>query len=172
MDNIYNIKYIDASYLKNFVEKDKLTKTRLIQHDAYGYVKKNKDNILISFIKEVDNDENVLTLIIPDVAVKSKSLVSNFNIVDNIKIGLFVEIEWRDIVFTPDKFRDDCSVMVTSGILYRIELDHIVIEKPETIRRYPKSNKRHPEENPSFYIIPKAFINSIKIKDDRKNSKK
>ncbi len=43
MDKIYNIKYVDAyhTYAKN------INKTKLLLHEARGYVKKNKDDIII-----------------------------------------------------------------------------------------------------------------------------
>lgn len=48
MNKIYNVKYVDASYSfsKNFKDSG------LSVHEAYGYVEKNGNNIIITFIKK------------------------------------------------------------------------------------------------------------------------
>lgn len=162
MDKIYNIKYVDAYYL--YVKN--IGQTKLSLHEAYGYVKKNNNNIIIAFIKERfahKREEVALGLVIPDTALISTKNVTNNKILANFKIGTFVTVTWRDIViFDSSDLRDKCPIMYTEGILYKIKKDHIVLKNPETIRTYPNSIKNHPKKKPNYYIIPITFIDDIK----------
>ena len=168
MDNIYNIKYIDAYYVDRNDSFDELKESKLHLHEVYGYLEKNKSNIIITFIKEVcedscKNNEFVKGIIIPDTAIYSVSLETNLDIAKNFSIGSNIKVEWRDIVFVSNQKRNDCSIMNTQGILYKVEKDHLVIKEPQTLRSYPEPKKKHPDDSdPAFYVIPKAFINSIK----------
>lgn len=163
MDKIYNIKYVDAyySYAKNIDE------TKLVVHEAWGYMKKNGDNIVITFIKwkrTHGKEEVALGLVIPDTALISKKDTFDKKILENFEIGMSVVVTWRDVViFDFADSRNDCPVMYTEGILLKIENDHIVLKDPETIRTYPTPVKNHPTEKPNFYIIPISFIMKIEV---------
>ncbi|OGD68846.1 hypothetical protein A2996_02305 [Candidatus Campbellbacteria bacterium RIFCSPLOWO2_01_FULL_34_15] len=170
MNEIYNIKYVDAFYIdSSYGINKKLGKTKLFTHEAYGYVQKNKDNIVITFIKEKTasleriNKKNDLVkgLIIPDTAILSESLKFKTDAIEKISLRSYISVVWRDVVFVSNEPRYDCSLMYTEGFLFRVEKDHIVIKNPETIRTYPKPIKNHPSEKPLFYIIPKSFIKEI-----------
>lgn len=163
MNKIYNIKYVDAyhTYTK------KIGQTKLYQHKAYGYIKKNSNNIIIAFIKRKlahKKEEAALGLVIPDTALISKKNNINDKKLEDFKIGMSVAIIWRDLViFDSADLRSDCPIMYTEGVLFRINQDHIVLKNPETIRTYPAPIKNHPIKKPNFYIIPISFITNITI---------
>jgi len=161
MSKIYNIKFVDAYY--TFAKK--VGKTKLSFHEAYGYIKKNGNNIIVVFIKKIliyGKNEIVLGLVIPSTALISKKNNAKNKLLTNHKIGDAVAITWRDIViFDSGNLRNNCSIMYTKGILFKINRDHIVLKNPETIRIYPAPIKNHPTKKPSFYIIPISFITKI-----------
>lgn len=169
MDKICSIKYVDAyySYEKNIGE------TKLSFFEAHGYVERDENDIVISFIKErglpfskiINEKRNIIKgLVIPAKALIS--VVSNYstNILSNIHEGSMVEVTWRDIVYIANLPRYDCSTMYTEGSLLRIEKDHIILKNPETIRTYPTPVKNHPGGgHPTYLIIPISFINNIEL---------
>lgn len=161
MNQFYNIKYIDAYYSNN----KEVGNTKLFLHEAWGYVKKNDNNIIISFIKtkyQNKKDEIKLGLVIPDTALISKNNNINKEIITNLNIGNSIAVTWRDIVFFDyNNPRNSCSIMYTEGILFKTEKDHVVIKSPETIRIYPNHIKNHPEKKPNYYVIPISFITDI-----------
>jgi len=169
MDKIYNIKYVDAyySYEKN------ITQTKLSLFEAYGYVEKNADNLVIIFIKKLgiknektikENEDIIKGLVIPYTALVSAVRTFKTNILKNLAEGSSVTVKWRDLVFVANLPRYDCSTMYTEGILFKIASDHIVLKNPKTIRIYPYPVKNHPEsEIPSYLIIPISFITNITI---------
>lgn len=163
MNKVFNIKYIDACYI--FTKK--ISQTKLFLHEAYGYVKKNGNNIIIVFIKrKLDHGQEkvALGLVIPDTALVSKKDIFDKNILTNLKIGMSIAVTWRDIVvFDYDDSRNDCSIMYTEGILFKIEKDHIVLKNPETVRVYPSPIRNHPLKKPDYYIVPTSLITDIKI---------
>lgn len=161
MDKIYNIKYVDASYTYT----KSIDHTKLFVHEAYGYMKRNNDNIIITFIKKKlinGTEETAKGLVIPDTALISKKNTLSNNILLSFKTGKSLAVTWKDIViFDSGDLRNDCPIMYTEGILYRIEKDHIVLKDPETIRIYPNPIKNHPVKKPNFYTIPKSLIIEI-----------
>ncbi|MFA6270451.1 MAG: hypothetical protein WC657_04565 [Candidatus Paceibacterota bacterium] len=161
-NEVYNIKYVDASY--SYAKK--IDKTELSLHEAYGYVNKSDNNIIITFIKKKlpkGQEESALGLVIPDTALLSYK-DDNAKILADFKIGMSVAVTWRDIViFESSNLRKDCSTMYTEGFLFKIEKDHIVLKNPETIRTYPTPIKNHPINKPSYCTIPVSFIISITI---------
>ncbi len=163
MGKIYNIKYVDAYYLYS----KEVDNTKLSLHEAFGYVKKNGNNIIITFIKKRDSDEEkdtILGLAIPDTALISKENIVNKNIFVDFKIGMSVSVKWRDpVIFDKSNLRNDCPIMYTEGILFKIEKDYFVLKNPETIRIYPTPIKNHPVKKPNYYIIPTSLIVDMTI---------
>lgn len=166
MEEICKIKYIDAYYLF----EEKVGETKLSPHEAFGYVKKNGDNIIITFIKNVsasgrqdgtDDSFIVKGLVIPDSALLSVSKDFKITIPSNLKESSRVAVTWRDVVYVGNAERGDCSTMYSEGILHSVCDDHIVLRDPETIRTYPAPAVNHPDGKPTYYIIPKAFITDI-----------
>lgn len=162
MDKIYNIKYVDAYhiYAKN------ISQTKLSLHEAHGYMKRNGNNIIIAFIKKRlahGKEEVALGLVIPNNALFR--FKNNFkNKVLGLDIGVPVSVIWRDVViFDSGDLRNDCPIMYTEGILFKVEKDRIVLKNPETICIYPKPIRNHPIKKPSYYIIPISFITDITI---------
>lgn len=168
MDKIYNIKYTDAFY----VDSKNIGQTKLHVYETYGYLKKNEENIIVVFIKEYKTNikeiENkklkiIKGLIIPDTALISLRNKFKSNKLKNLKIGSYITVTWRDVVYVANLPRYDCGIMYTEGILFRIEEDHIVIKDPETICIYPLPIENHPIKKPNYYIIPLSFIVDFKI---------
>lgn len=163
MSKIYNIKFVDAYY--TFAKK--VDQTKLSLHEAYGYVKKNGNNIIIVFIRKIlthRKNEVALGLVIPDSALISKKSKAKNKILANHKIGDTVAITWRDIViFDSENLRNDCSIMYTEGVLFRINKDHIVLKSPETIRVYPSPIRNHPINKPDYCTIPISFVVNITV---------
>ncbi|VAW25290.1 hypothetical protein MNBD_BACTEROID04-1997 [hydrothermal vent metagenome] len=169
MDKIYNIKYVDAyySYAKN------INKTKLLLHEAYGYIEKNNNNIVIVFLKEsgvgvettIKEKKNIIKgLIIPDTALVSVSSIrDNLDVLNDLIEGMFLSVTWRDVVYVANRPRYDCSIMRTEGVLCKIESDHIVIKNPKTIRTYPLPRKNYPTKKPNYYIIPISFVSDVSI---------
>ena len=163
IDKIYNIRYVDAYYIyaKN------TSQTKLSLHEAYGYIRRNGNNIIIAFIKKKltnEQEEVALGLVIPDTALISKKNTDKNKILANFKTGISVAVTWRDIViFDSGNLRDNCPIMYTEGILLKIEKDHVVLKNPETVRTYPDPIKNHPKKKPNYYIIPTSFITDIVI---------
>ncbi|TSC55092.1 MAG: hypothetical protein LiPW30_558 [Parcubacteria group bacterium LiPW_30] len=170
MDKIYNIKYVDASYSY----EESINQTKLDLFEAYGYVEKNKNNIVITFIKKHgiseekqnhDKEVNIINgLVIPDTSLASISSAYKTNILDNIKINYAVSVTWRDVVHVENLPRYDCSVMYTEGILVKIESDYVILKDPKTIRTYPTPVKNHPGSGlPTYLVIPISFITDIEV---------
>lgn len=169
MDKIYNIKYVDASYS---YEK-KIKQTKLDLYEAYGYVKKNKNNIIIIFIKKrkigvgkiINRKESVpMGLVIPDTALILTSRVYKNEIMKNVSINSSISVTWRDVVHVENLPRYDCSIMYTEGILVKIESDYVVLKDPKTIRTYPTPVKNHPGSGlPTCLVIPISFITDIEV---------
>lgn len=171
-DQVYSIKYIDAYYvyLKNIKKTDY---TSFLPHEAYGYMERNGDNIIIIFIKKrgtsvkkliKEKGKIVKGLVIPDTSLITTSKnKKNNDVLKNVTINSPVSVTWRDIVYVANMAVHDCSIMYTEGILIRIENDHIVLKTPETICVDPAPVKNHPMEKPNYYIIPTSFIKNISV---------
>ncbi len=169
MDKIYNIKYVDASY--SYEESIKQTKLDL--YEAYGYVKNNKNNIIIIFIKKrkigvgkiINRKESVpMGLVIPDTALILTSRVYKNEIMKNVSINSSISVTWRDVVHVENLPRYDCPVMYTEGILIKTDRDYIILKDPKTIRVHPRPIKNHPGSGlPTYLVIPISFITEIAV---------
>ena len=163
MDKTYHIEYVDAYYIytKN------IGQTKLSLFESYGYIKINVDNIIVAFVKrKISNGKEEVGwgLVIPNTALFSMKDTINKEILKNLKTGMSVAVTWRDVVaFDYGSQRKDCPIMYTEGILVRIKSDHIVLKDPETIGIYPGSIRNHPQEKPTFYIIPISLITDVVI---------
>lgn len=79
-----------------------------------------------------------------------------------ISKGQKVKIKWTDAsVFSPSRKDVVLSNMETVGFVEKNEIDYLIIKDPETINLL--TNKKHPEQNPTFYFIPKGMIEDIDI---------
>lgn len=71
-----------------------------------------------------------------------------------------VKIIWDDIkVFSSKNKNIEISVMETIGFVEAEYDDYILVKDPITINT--KTGKKHPEKNPTFYLIPKNLIEKI-----------
>ena len=164
MKNIFCIQYVDAYY----VYSEKRDQTFLKPHRAYGYVVPDPVSTIILFTIEKDKkykkgEEIYEGLIIPTKALKPyqlKKFIALEKEIQNCR-GAHSAVIWLDVVHVGGLARSECAQMYTEGVLHRIEKDHIVIKNPETIRVYPAPVRNHPEKKPTFYIIPKSFIEKI-----------
>jgi len=169
MDNICNIKYVDAYY-----SYDKhLKETKLSVFEAHGYVEKNKNDIIVVFIKEKnvsvksmikEKKKMPMGLVIPDTALIAVSGTNNnLDAINDLTEGVFLSVTWNDIVFVANVARYECAVIYTEGVLYKIKNDHIVIKDPETIHTHPFPVKNHPIKAPNYYIIPTSLISDVSV---------
>lgn len=182
MEKIYNIDYVDAHYSyepdlytkEYYTHKEdlKVKSTSVHFFNAYGYVEKCGDDIVIAFIKKkgiplretiAGGKEIVDGLVIPESSLVSKANLYDRNILKEVKTSSRVAVIWHDPTYIRRLSGYDCSVMYTEGTLYKIEKDHIVLKDTETIRTYPMPVKNHPAGKPMWYIIPTSFIKDIEV---------
>lgn len=168
MNDIYNIKYIDAYYLYD----KECPKTELSIHEAYGYLQEYNGSLILEFIKNIKSESGIKSndhksdilkgLIIPEKSVFSVSQVFKILELENMKINSKVSIKWSDVVYIANQPIRECSIMETVGIIEKIGNDHLVIKDPDTKRIYPLPDKKHPDHKPTYYVIPKSLIIEIK----------
>lgn len=168
MDTAYKIKYVDASYSY----EEKIKQEGLDTCEAYGYVEKNGDNIIISFIKKMEVTNNLVAskekivdgLVIPDTSLISRIESYKTNILNNMEIGLSVSVTWRDVIHVANLSIYECPTMYTEGTLFEIEKDYIILRNPKTLRINPEPIENHPGGGlPTYLVIPVAFISSTEI---------
>lgn len=170
MDKIYNIKYVDAYYAYT---KD-LEETHLPLHEAYGYVEKNGNNVVIIFIKKRGADSRrvmgnkdpiVKGLIVPDAALILAAKTSRIDTLKGIAMGASVAVVWRDVISVANMPIYECSIMYTKGVLHKVEKDHIVLRDPKTVRTSPAPVRNHPKDggHPTYLMVPTSFITDIAI---------
>jgi hypothetical protein len=166
MEKIYKIKYVDASYSY----EEKINQEGLDNCEAYGYVERNGNNIIVSFLKKVGVADSLMKskekiadgLVIPDTALISRIRLHKTEILNNMEIGLSVSVTWRDVIHVANLPIYECSTMYTEGILFEIEKDYIVLKNPKTLRVKPEPRKNHPGSGlPTYLVIPVAFISNI-----------
>lgn len=182
MNTVRHIFYVDAhySYEPDLLTKEyythkedlKVESTSVHFFDAYGYVEKHGDNIVVAFIKKKgaspkdtirSNEKIIKGIIIPDTALLSKARTCSHDVLKGAKKGSRVAVTWRDIVYVANLPRYDCAIMYTEGILYKIEKDHIVLKDTETIRVHPMPVINHPAGKPLWYTIPISFIKDVEV---------
>lgn len=168
MEKIYNIKYVDAYY----TYAKSIGKIKLSHHEAYGYVEKNADSLIIFFIKRrgssskktIGKKENIVKgLVIPDKALVSVADTYKTDILKNVKEGMSVAIMWRDMVYVANVSRYDCAIMYTEGVLVKAGGNYFVLKDPETIRIHPKPVENHPVKKPRYYIIPTSLVTEVTV---------
>ena len=168
MDTVYNVKYVDAHY--TYISN--IDATRLPSQEAYGYVEKSGNSIIICFIKKkgthvselIRNKETMIKgLIIPDTALSSVARDYPINrLLKSVETGMSVTVAWRDVRYIANLPIYECAVMQTVGELFRVEKDHIVIRDPKTVRTYPEPSVEHPQgARPTYLLVPNAFIKSV-----------
>lgn len=169
MKNFSHIYYTDAYYILE--EPDRLI-TKLPKNEAFGYITKAKNNnIILHFIKRadgIDSKKIIKGLVLPVNSINSENK-KYINELNSLKIKQHVSITWNDVVFVENEVREECSIMYTEGILFKNELDHIVIKDPETVRTHPLPIRNHPKVKPLYYVIPKVLINSFEIVNNKKH---
>lgn len=163
MTTFSRIHYTDAYYV---LEDQKDLVTKLPKNEAFGYITKETSNcIVVHFIKKVE-DTNPLKitkgLILPIGSI-SRQTTASIKELDTIKPEQYISITWNDIVFVSNDTKNECSIMYTEGIVFKNNIDHIVIKNPETLRIYPTPIQNHPKVRPLYYIIPKPMITKFEI---------
>jgi hypothetical protein len=75
-----------------------------------------------------------------------------------------LKISWNDTkVFSPRNAEVRISQMQTTGVLEVENKNFYIIRDPKTINT--KTKKKHPEQQPTFYFIPKGMVVKVtKIK--------
>lgn len=161
MDRIAHIKYCDAYYI--FIHD--YQETRLVLHEAYGYVTEKNNTFFLGFIKNnsKNSGEPIRGIIIPKKALVSEVQNPSNQDLFQIPSGTKVSILWQDIVFVANFKREEYSLMETIGIFVGIKNYCVVIKNPKTKKVHPLPEKKHPNEDPTFYIIPMSLVTSVKV---------
>lgn len=74
--------------------------------------------------------------------------------------GRQVKVIWNDTkMFSPKNKNIELSTMETVGILEIEYDDYFLIKDPVTINL--KTRQKHPEKNPTFYLIPRGMIHNV-----------
>ncbi|MEK7501506.1 MAG: hypothetical protein AAB777_02300 [Patescibacteria group bacterium] len=74
--------------------------------------------------------------------------------------GKQIKIIWNDTkMFSPKNKDIELSIMETTGIFESEHDDYFLIKNPVTTNI--KTGKKHPEQIPTFYLIPKGMIQDI-----------
>ena len=154
MKNIYQIKYVDAFYFYN----EECPEIKVKIHDAYGYLTRKKDDLFLEFIKGIgDRDDKIVKgLIIPESALLSEYMKNKNGL--SFRKGSDVNIHWQDVVYVANTVRQQSSVMHSAGIVFKNAKKYVVLKSPETKRVFPQSETFHPQERPTYYVIPKSLI--------------
>lgn len=72
----------------------------------------------------------------------------------------YVRVTWHDAkIYSPKQKTIGISLMETVGIMEKEYDDYILIRSPKTISI--RTQQKHPEKEPEFYLIPKGMIKSI-----------
>jgi hypothetical protein len=169
MNEFQKIEYIDAMYntFDLALDLNYVDNLKLKIHVAYGILSVNEEgDYILEYVKkvnqEIQDNKIVEGLILPKGSLYEEYSDSNFQKNFTSKEGDKVSITWKDIVNVVNLDRRDCSVMETSGVVYRVYNDFILIKNPDTVRTYPLPIQSHPSDKPKFYVIPKSFILSLK----------
>ena len=164
MEKISLVKYTDAYYI---YAKECLP-TKIPLHEAYGYVTKTHDVLLIEFIKlsQAGNQKKENVNIVKGLIIPVQALISNSNhfVINNLNDltqQSKVVITWSDVVYLANVSRKNVSIMRSEGVLEKNENDHIVLSHPKTFRIKPLPKERHPEKDPDYYVIPKSLILTV-----------
>jgi hypothetical protein len=161
MDRIACIKYFDAYYLLIHDYKE----TKLLIHEAHGYLSETNDAFVLEFIKNNSNnsEELIKGLLIPKKALVSQVQNHTNQHLFQIPSGVEVSILWQDIVYVANLKRDELSLMETTGTFVG-QKDHcVVIRNPKTKKIHPLPKEKHPPTDPTFYIIPMSFVTSLRV---------
>lgn len=157
MNQFSKIQYTDAYYI---LEEPDMLQTKLPKNEAFGYVEKNENTIVVHFIikkdsKTLSNSKIVMGLVLPISSIDTQNYLKEL---DDIKENSSVALTWEDAVFLQNDEIRGVSTMYTEGIVVQNNSDHLVIKNPETLRIKPEPVKNHPQVRPVYYVIPKSFI--------------
>jgi hypothetical protein len=77
------------------------------------------------------------------------------------KKGDKVKIIWQDTkMFSPKNKHIELSTMETVGFFENEYDDYLLVKNIET--KNIKTGKKHPKQDPYFYLIPKGMVEKIK----------
>jgi hypothetical protein len=157
MNKFSKIQYTDAYYI---LEEPDVLQTLLPKNEAFGYVEKKENTIVVHFILRKDSNDSlnakmVMGLVLPISSIDTQNYLKEL---DHIQENSLVALTWEDVVFLQNDEIRGVSTMYTEGIVIQNNSDHLVIKNPETLRIKPEPVKNHPQVKPLYYVIPKSFI--------------
>lgn len=157
MNKFLKIQYTDAYFI---LEEPDVLQTLLPKNEAFGYIEKKENTIVVHFILKKDskaspNAKIVMGLVLPISSIDTQNYLKEL---DDIKENSSVALTWEDVVFLQNDEMRELSTMYTEGIVIQNNSDHLVIKNPETLRIKPEPVKNHPQVRPLYYVIPKSFI--------------
>lgn len=75
-------------------------------------------------------------------------------------LNKIVKIKWNDTkMFSPENRDIRLTPMETTGILEAEHEHYLLVKNPTTINLH--NSTKHPEQKPTFYLIPKGMIENI-----------
>lgn len=166
---VYNVRYTDASY--SYAES--LGTVSLPVQEAFGQVRRNGNDIIVSFIwkrgevefAEINKDVNIIKgIVIPGAALLSAQGTNIPDKLKDVEIGMSVAVTWRDVIYVANNPVYESSIMRSKGDVYKVEKDYVVLKDPETMRVSPSPARKHPDRDPRFYVIPSRLIVDIEVK--------
>jgi hypothetical protein len=173
MRTVTKVQYVDAKYITT---PDITSDTTLTLHEAYGYVSRYHNSLLVTFIEEVPPASYsarlyrtvcfwkralvIKGLILPEGALVSRSRVVETGVYTAVAIGSPVTVHWYDVVYLANVPVRDSHTMRTQGVLERVESDRIIVRNPTTVRIQPRPHRPH-AQGATYLIIPIAFIHTF-----------
>lgn len=155
------IEYFDSYFVTDKSSKDIF----MCMNKCYGRVfKRDKINTFISFVdKKVFFifKKSIKGLVIPTGCILGNQENFYIKIYNSFKLQEKLKVLWRDVVYFENYIPQDSSVMESCGALFENNKNYIILNRPSTVRRSPLPNKKHPEQDPEFYVIPKCLIINI-----------
>lgn len=159
--NIGCIEYIDAYYGYEEIKPD----SNFSAHEACGYISETDSVYIVEFLQQTQPQSKRIArgLLIPKGAIGSNSNTSKYSeeYIHALK-GKQVVVIWDDITLVELTTRRTPSKMKTKGILHAVSARGLILVEPRTTRECPLPKKQHIEGDPTFIVIPKSLITSIR----------
>lgn len=154
------VTYTDSVYFKKLPDKKQI---KLYKYEAIGFLSRNKQNdFILEYILDTKPNKNIIEgLVIPKQAILKNQKENN--IAEKFKINQKVSLDWYDAVHVVNDSIKEISIMNTEGEIYKKYKKFILIKDPVTTRVYPLPNKKHPEDDCQYYLIPNCLIKNIKL---------
>jgi hypothetical protein len=175
MNTISKIEYIDPMY---FMTEACDPLAEFVVHEAYGYKTEYKEDILLTFIQRsitrnffkkvyqkvfwYNHTKIPQGLLVPRGLLVSRENGENTTPCVKMLEGVRVSVVWRDVVYLENVPMRASHTMRSTGVLWAVKNDRIVLHFPHTIRIKPHPQKQHAKDA-LYLVIPRGCIEDIQI---------